>query len=161
MPPCWTIVVARKGEAKASRLRAWLDEHKPAQVGDNELAQLATWLAPVSERYLRQILRSSGVALDPLIEGVVQADFEELERTLRALEAVYQSDDRDRSRRARAAVLKAKEHARFALRRLSADPARSAEKQEVLLWLQTWLENPTLFSAWVQIRRSRMPLFEA
>lgn len=145
--------MARKSEGKAARLRAWLDANKPERIGDAELALLASALAPVSERYLRGLLRTSGAPLDPLIEGVVQEDFEALERTLRALETIYVSGDRDRSRRARAAVLTAKEHARFALRRLSADPVRAAEKTEALLWMQTWLENPPLFSAWVEVRK--------
>jgi len=47
-------------------------------------------------------------------------------------------------------VITSKEHARLATR----NPAKRAEKEEMILWLLTWLENPPLFAAWVRLRRS-------
>jgi hypothetical protein len=46
---------------------------------------LLTELAPISAGYLRRLLRSSGVVLHPLVEGVRQEDLESLERSLLAL----------------------------------------------------------------------------
>jgi hypothetical protein len=47
-------------------------------------------------------------------------------------------------------VITAKDHARLAARNLD----KRAEKEEMLLWLLTWLENPPLFRDWVRLRRS-------
>jgi hypothetical protein len=30
-------------------------------------------------------------------------------------------------------------------------------KAEMALWLHTWLENPPLFGAWVELRKRRTP----
>jgi len=46
---------------------------------------LQALLAPVSERYLRNLLRDAGVSMEPLIEGVRQDSFEHLERTMLGL----------------------------------------------------------------------------
>jgi hypothetical protein len=46
-------------------------------------------------------------------------------------------------------VITSKEHARLAAQ----NPAKRAEKEEMILWLLTWLENPPLFAAWVRLRR--------
>ena len=146
--------MAHRSETKATRLRAWIEEHRPERVGDAEFAAIRDALAPVSDRYLRELLRGSGCRLDPLVEGVVQDDFQHLERTLKALEGAYAAGDRQR---ARAAVITAKDHARFALKRLAADRQRGAVKEEMLLWLMTWLENPPLFADWVEIRKRQIP----
>ena len=65
----------------------------------------------------------------------------------------YEQGDRERRGRIRRAVITAKDHARWALRR-SED--RKAEKQEMILWMTTWLENPPLFREWVRLRRVAM-----
>jgi hypothetical protein len=124
-----------------------------ARIGDAEMTELGAALAPISEGTLRKAARASGLALDPLVEGVVQDSFEALERTLCALEQVYTGSDPERSKRARREVLKAREHAGFSLRRLEPDSERAAFKSEVLLWLRTWLGNPPLFPAWAAIRK--------
>ena len=49
----------------------------------------------------------------------------------------------------RRVVIEAKEHARWAARK----PERRVEKEEMALWMLTWLENPPLFPQWVQLRR--------
>jgi hypothetical protein len=48
-------------------------------------------------------------------------------------------------------VITAKEHARLAGR----NPAKRPDKEEMILWLTTWLENPPVFREWVAIRRKR------
>ena len=146
-----------RSESKTARLRAWLAERQPEHVGEAEWEELRAALAPVSEGYLRRLLRTSGVTLAPLIEGVVQDDFESLERTLRALEAEYANADRTRARLVRDLVIAAKDHLRWSLRRLEADSDTVAVKREMLLWLETWLENPPLFPVWVELRKRRPP----
>ena len=42
-------------------------------------------------------------------------------------------------------VITAKEHARLAAR----IPSKRPEKEEMILWLTTWLENPPVFREWV------------
>jgi hypothetical protein len=147
--------VARRSEAKGGLLRAWLAEHQPERIGDAEFTAIATTLAPVSERYLRELVRAAGVPLEPLVEGVSQHSLEDLERTLVGLLDEY---ERGEQRRARSAVILAKDHARFALRRLPATDERVVVKQEMLLWLMTWLENPPLFRDWVVLRKRQMPV---
>lgn len=89
----------------------------------------------------------------PLVEGVRQDSFEELERTLRALGEEYAAasaaGDAVRARACRRPAIEAKNHARWALGR-GADPAA---KEETILWLLTWLENPAVFPAWVELRK--------
>ena len=142
--------MALRSETKAGRLRAWLSAHRPERIGKAEFAALGEALAPVSERYLRALLRGAGVPLEPLVEGVSQGSLPELERTLLALADEYEAGER---KAARAAVLAAKDHARFALGRLSAAEERGIVKREMLLWLSTWLENPPLFRDWVDLRK--------
>ncbi|HWR52434.1 MAG TPA: hypothetical protein VN428_15085 [Bryobacteraceae bacterium] len=70
-----------------------------------------------------------------------QSGFEELERTLAALVEC----DRAAARRL---VIEAKDHARLALRR---EP--DAAREEMILWMLTWLENPEAFLIWVRLRK--------
>ena len=114
--------MAPRSETKVARLQAWLDEHRPEQIGHAELKAIGEALAPVSDRYLRELLRHSATPLHPIVEGVVQDDFEHLERTLTALANVYLGGDRQRSRQI---VITAKDHARFALRRMPLGPRPS------------------------------------
>jgi hypothetical protein len=137
----------RKG--KSVELARWLEEHHPARIGEAEFALLRTDLAPVSESYLRKLLRECGTPLDPMIEGVRQGTFAELEASLLRLLEEYQSSDPPRRMAVRRLVITAKEHARLAAR----NPAKRLDKEEMILWLTTWLENPPVFREWVSIRK--------
>jgi hypothetical protein len=55
----------------------------------------------------------------------------------------------DRRRAIRPLVITARDHARLAARRNQASPL----KQEMILWMNTWLENPEAFSLWVALRK--------
>ena len=145
--------MASRGDTKAARLKAWLEEHKPERVGESEVGQIKAALAPVSSSYLKRLLRASGVPLHPLVEGVVQDSFDELARSLCALQVEYEAAGAPGRQRIREIVIEAKDHSRWALRRLRDAPERLAEKQEVLLWLSTWLENPPVFHCWLAVRR--------
>jgi len=135
---------------KAAELRRWLEEQRPARIGEAEFALLRTALSPVSEGYLRKLVRECGVPLDPMVEGVRQGTFEELETSLLELLDEYEQGDAARRMAVRRLVITAKDHARLAAR----NPAKRAEKEEMILWLTTWLENPPVFREWVRIRRS-------
>jgi hypothetical protein len=98
-------------------------------------------------------LRESGARLAPLIEGVRQSDFDELERTLVELSQLYSAGDGETRRVCRRAVLEARQHARWAARRAGSDQAKRQIKEEMMQWMLVWLENPAVFPAWVPLRR--------
>jgi hypothetical protein len=124
---------------KRAKLAEFLD---PATlVDEKEFERLRAALSPISESYLRKLLRDSGAPLAPMIDGVRQSNLEELESTLVALLVEYESGDPAKRQAVRNLVITAKNHARW------------TRKEENLLWLTTWQENPPLFPAWAQIRR--------
>jgi len=138
----------RKG--KSTELARWLEQHQSSRINEAEFGQLRADLAPVSESYLRKLVRDCGVPLHPMVEGVRQGTFEELEATLLRLVEEYEQGDAPRRMAVRRLVITAKDHARLASR----NPEKRADKEEMILWLTTWLENPPLFGDWVKIRRS-------
>jgi hypothetical protein len=140
---------------KRSELERWIAQRRPERIGEAEYAAIRGALAPVSESYLRKLLRESGVPLGPLVEGVLQGSFDELQQSLDHLLGIYESGDAARRRAVRAIVITAKDHARLAARSRSATLEKRSEKEEMILWLLTWLENPPLFPDWVRIRRAR------
>lgn len=142
---------------KGDKLRAWIESAKPAEIGEHEWQALSAELAPISESYLRKLLRETSAPLAPLVEGVRQDSFEHLERTLLALEGEYESAaasrDAGRMARCRRLVITAKDHARWAARRSTSDPKKGPEKEEMVQWMVVWLENPGVFEQWVRLRR--------
>ena len=106
-------------------------------VDEAEWARLREALAPVSEGYLRRLLRQSGLPLTPGVEGVRQEDFAQLERTLLTA--------------SRPAVIEAKRHAELARR---SRKANQAVKTEMIEWMRVWLESPGVFALWVKLRKA-------
>lgn len=145
------------GSSKRRLLEQYLAEARITRIGEPEWDELRRRLAPVSERYLRELVRASGLPLHPLVEGVRQDSLAELERTLTALAAEYAQaldrGDRERAARCRRLVLSTKEHTRLALRHPRLSQEKKAEKQEILLWLTVWLENPRIFPEWAALRK--------
>jgi hypothetical protein len=141
--------VARRG--KRTELNAYLEQSRPATITEALWADLLARLAPVSEGYLRRLLRDTGLEMAPLVEGVRQDSLAALEGSLLSLGEEYaraqQAGDRERARTCRRLVIQAKDHARWALRR------GHAGKEEMILWMLTWLENPGVFPAWVELRK--------
>jgi hypothetical protein len=131
---------------RRAELHLWLDRAKPEIVGEREWQELQQELAPVSDSYLRKLLRESGVPLAPLIEGVRQDTLDRLETSLLAMLDEY---ERGRQAQARTAVITAKDHAKLAARK----PDKRVEKDEMILWMLTWLENPPLFRDWLRLRK--------
>jgi hypothetical protein len=127
-------------------LAAWIEREQPLEIGEPQLYELRAALAPVSAGYLRRLLRESGTKLTPMVEGVRQESFESLERSLLALLDEYDSGDATRRAQVRKRVIEAKDHARLAAR-------RHPLKEEMILWMLTWLENPSLFRAWLELRK--------
>jgi len=140
-------------QGKNAELARWIQAHAVAEVGDAEFERLREALAPISEDYLRTLLRRSGLPLAVTVEGVRQSAFDELEESLTRFTAAYQRSNRPAQAALRRLAIKAKEHARLAAVSKNATPRKRAEKTEMILWLNTWLENPPLFPEWVRIRR--------
>jgi hypothetical protein len=137
------------GKLKAE-LAEWIARRHPAEIGEQEWEELRRVLAPGSDAYLRRLLRESGISLAPLVEGVRQESFQVLESSLMKLLHEYATGHRARQLGIRRLVIDARAHARWAARK---EDSR-AEKQEMMLWMLTWLENPPLFPEWVRLRRA-------
>jgi hypothetical protein len=144
---------AQKPSRKAA-LADWLARHQPSQISELDAVQIHHSLAPISASYLHKLLRQCGVPLAPMIDGVRQGSLNDLEDSLLALMGEYAACDLHRRQQVRALVITAKDHARFALSRAT-DESLRALKQETLLWLTTWLENPLVFANWVALRREQ------
>jgi hypothetical protein len=132
------------------QLRAWLDAEQPAEITEYVWNTLRAHLAPVSESYLRDLLRATGLPFHQPWAGIRQHTFEELEESLRAVLEVYRDavakGDRERARYCRRQVIAAKDRAKFLA-------ARKPEKSEMAEWMLVWLENPEFFPAWVNARK--------
>jgi len=144
-----------KGESRKARLTAYLNEIQAERIDEAVWQALLKRLTPVSESYLRKLVRATGLPMTPMVSGVVQDSFDHLAPSLVALEAEYEKSDAERRRAVRKLVIIAKDHATFALRRMAPDDERRAMKEEMLLWMRTWLENPTVFSSWLALRRGQ------
>jgi hypothetical protein len=142
----------QRPRGRRHELAAWLEREKPAIIGEREWDEVRSLLAPVSESYLRHLLRDAGVPLTALVEGVRQESFDALEASLLKLLEEYENGDRSRQVLVRRLVIAAKDHARWAARKEEKRP----EKEEMVLWMTTWLENPPLFRDWIQLRRRWM-----
>jgi hypothetical protein len=140
-------------KGKAAELARWIAIHPAAEIGDREFATLRAALAPISEDYLRTLLRRSGAPLAVTVEGVRQASFDELEQSLVRLTEAYQQSDRLGRHALRRLAIKAKDHARLAANAKNVSSEKRLEKTEMILWLTTWLENPPLFTEWAHLRR--------
>lgn len=144
-----------RNQSRVDELRKRLTSRGIGIVTEAEFDALLAPYAPVSRETLRKLLRETGIALSPVVEGVRQNDFEELERTLGNLTVEYEraAGDSGRRRTLRRLVITAKDHARFAARRTK-DESRRRMKEEMAEWLLVWLENPAIFPQWVRLRRA-------
>ncbi len=143
--------MGRRSEGtKKARLRALLDERRPALIDIGVFEELRAALAPVSESYLEDLVRDSGIPLCPIVEGVSLHSPEDMRRTLLTLSECYESGDR---RRVRDRVIAAKSRLRALIARTSFPELRH-EREAMHLELMTWLENPPLFPMWLRLRVS-------
>ncbi len=119
-------------------------------------AEMAAAFPDASEKLRREALHECGLALDAMVEGVRQDDFESLERTLVALAGEYERGDARRRKSVRGAVITAKNHARFVAASQRVAEQKRAQKREMEVWIRTWLENPALFEMWVKLRKKQL-----
>jgi hypothetical protein len=139
--------------SKKQRIHEWLAAQAPGAVDEAVLARLRAALPDISGRTVREALRESGLPLTPLVEGVRQDTFEHLSRTLVALAGEYGRGSPERRHAIRDLVITAKSHAQFAAANPKVSAEARAQKEEMLLWLRTWLENPPVFPLWCELRR--------
>lgn len=138
-------------------LREYLASERPQAITQAVWLELLRRFAPVSESYLRDLLRDTGLPFEQPYAGVRQHTFEELEQSLRALLESYRTataeGDRDRARACRRQVLAAKDRAKFLASNPRTGETKRAEKSEMAEWMLVWLENPEVFPAWVEARK--------
>ena len=139
------------------QFREIIEAERPEVVTETVWVRLLMRLAPISDSYLRELLRNAGLKIEQPYAGVRQHTFEDLEESLRELLAIYQEATRagnaDRARYCRRQVIGAKDRAKFLAQNPSTTPAKQAEKQEMVQWMLVWLENPEVFPAWVDARK--------
>src|SRR5579871_142020 len=159
-PPRDTAVPAKGTKSKKARLTEWITEKRPVAVTEADWRELLELLAPVSESYLRHLLRDTEIAVEQPFGGVRQKNLDELQQSLLEMEAVYTrakaGGDRGRAQLCRTSVIQAKDHARLASRSSRIDAEKKALKEEMVEWMLVWLENPGVFPAWVKLRRSKL-----
>jgi hypothetical protein len=149
--------VHNRDKSVKQEVRDYLEAKKPEAITEAVWQELLVRLAPVSDSYLRDLLRDTGIPFEQPYAGIRQHTFEELEGTLLEMQRVYQAaveaGNKDRARYCRRQVIAAKDRARF----LAGSPRTSAEKQsqkmEMAEWMLVWLENPGIFPAWVAARK--------
>jgi hypothetical protein len=134
---------------KRARLTALLAERRPACIDLALFAELRTALAPISDSWLEDLLRDSGIPLDPVVEGASLHSPEDLRRTLLALSEAYEKAADPRLVRAR--VIEAKTRLRALIARTRVPELRH-EREDMHLELMTWLENPAVFPLWLRLR---------
>ena len=149
--------MASRDKSVKRQLRDYLEAQQPAAITETVWRELLERLAPVSESYLRDLLRDTGLPFAQPFAGVRQHTFAELEQSLRELLDVYvaagAAGDRERARYCRRQVIAAKDRAKFLARNPRTPEPKRAEKDEMAQWMLVWLETPEVFPAWVEARR--------
>jgi hypothetical protein len=144
-------------KSRKQALREFLAAGRVTAIGEAEWQAALRTLAPVSESYLRDLLRETGLPFAQPYAGIRQKSFAELEHDLREMLEVYtaatRAGDRQRARYCRRQAIAAKDRARFVARNPKTAPEKKAQKDEMAQWMLVWLENPEVFPAWVEIRK--------
>jgi hypothetical protein len=153
------------GKSVKQRLRDYLADAQPAAIDEVVWRDLLTKLAPVSESYLRELLRATDLPFEQPYAGIRQHTLQELEQSLGEMQAEYAdamaAGNRDRARYCRRQVIGAKDRARFLAHDGHTPPEKKALKEEMVEWMLVWLENPEVFPAWVAARKPQLGCFEA
>jgi len=146
-----------QGKSIKQQLREYLAARQPAAITEAVWAELMMRLAPVSESYLRDLLRATGLPFDQPYAGIRQHTFAELEESLHGMLQVYldavAAGNRDRARYCRRQVIAAKDRAKFLAATPRTTEDKRSEKEEMAQWMLVWLENPEVFPAWAEARK--------
>lgn len=156
-------------------IEAWLDRERPVRIGRDEFERLqrevGARLGPnrrVAPRYLLEVLLLTEIEIDRDVGGIPvdlrgRVDFSD-ERTARIslleMAAEYQmarETERDeRAQDCRRAVMLGKDRLRMILGNKHLAEEKRAQKEELLQWFLTWLENPSVFPEWLALRRKQL-----
>lgn len=162
MPRSCVTTVPDPNKSIKRQFREYLESERPAAITEGVWHSLLERLAPVSESYLRDLVRATGLPFEQPYAGIRQHTFEELEESLREMLEVYRAavaaENRERARYARRQVIAAKDRAKFLAQNPRTGPEKRAEKEEMAQWMLVWLENPEVFPAWVDARKRRAEL---
>lgn len=153
--------MAGRSKSVKQQLREYLAEFRPSGITEAVWRDLLQCLAPVSESYLRDLLRATGLPFDQPYAGIRQHTWEELEQSLREMQLVYAEaaadGNRERARYCRRQVIAAKDRARFLAGNPRTAPEKRKQKEEMAEWMLVWLENPEVLPAWVEARKRVAP----
>ena len=153
--------MASASKSVKKRLGEYLAGAQPAAVTEAVWRELLAHLSPVSESYLRELLRATGLPFEQPYAGIRQHTFEELEESLSEMLAVYVESmaggNRERARYCRRQVIGAKDRAKWMAADEKVAPEKRAQKAEMVRWMMVWLENPEVFPAWVEVRKRVAP----
>jgi hypothetical protein len=149
--------VAPRSKSVKQQLREYLAAKQPRAITQDVWEDLLMTLAPVSESYVRDLLRDTGLPFEQPWAGIRQHTFEELEQSLGEMLAAYQAaskaGDRERARYCRRQVIAAKDRARFLAQSPKTSAEQKAQKEEMAAWMLIWLETPEVFPVWVEARK--------
>jgi len=142
---------AEKRVSKKQRVRDFIANRGWESIGEAEWSELRAALPDVSESTLREC----GVPIEAPWCGVVAHSFDELEGCLLELSRVY-TERADLQRYCRDQVIAAKDRARWASKSPRVAEDKRAMKAEMVEWMLVWLDDPSLFPAWIGLRRQHM-----
>lgn len=125
-------------KTKKVRVREYVASRGWTLLGETEWHELRSALADISE----STVRAAGIPIAQPWLGVVQHSFEDLQQSLSELSAVYAVRP-DLRRYCRDQVIVAKSR------------ARRGSRSEMVEWMLVWLDDPSMFEAWAEIRRKR------
>ena len=138
-------------------MREYVAAERPPVITGIVWGELLLRLAPISESYLRDLLRATGLPFEQPFAGIRQHTFEELEESLREMERVYAeavaAGSRERARYCRRQVIGAKDRAKFLAQNPGTTPEKQQQKKEMAQWMLVWLEHPEVFPVWVEARK--------
>lgn len=149
--------MASRDKSVKQQLRAYLEAEPPSRITEAVWHELLGRLAPVSESYLRDLLRDTGLPFDQPYAGIRQHTWQEFEQSLHEMQQVYADaiavGDRERARYCRRQMIAAKDRARFLARNPRTAVEKREQKEEMAQWMLVWLENPEVFPAWAEARK--------
>jgi hypothetical protein len=145
-----TGIIVPSTKSVKQQLRDWIAAEHPEAITGEVWRDLLARFAPVSESYMRDLLRGTDLPFEQPWAGIRQHTLEQLEASLREMLRVYveasANGDRERARYCRRQVIAAKDRAKFASQ-------KKPEKAEMVEWMMVWLENPDVFPVWVEARK--------
>ena len=141
-------------ESRKLRFQRLIEPRSGKRVDEAAWHEMLAALAPVAPSYLRGLLAEAGVEVDAPWGGVRQHTFDELAESLIAMEREYAAGDAERRELCRRLVIEAKDRARRVAASSASEDTR-ARKREMAEWMLTWLENPSVFPLWIELRRRK------